>query len=83
MIDYSTHDVQFAIVLPETHPANFEGEDLLFDNVYSLHDIDADLEFVGVEFNRGAVFEYEGAIDDLPDATKGAIQWLKEIKGED
>ena len=73
---------KFAFDLPEDHPAFLDGDGILFDRAYALHDMCNDLEFIESDFAGAkvtAIFEYDGDLEEFPHAYDVAMQWLNEM----
>lgn len=74
--------IKFAFSLTDDHPAFVEGEDMLYDSAYALHDLCEDLELYDVmatEKNMVVVFEYDGSLEDSAIAYESAKDWLNSM----
>lgn len=71
--------LKFAFDLPDCHPAFLDGDEILFERAYAIHDMCSDLEFVQSDFagaKMTVVFEYDGKPDGFEDAYYAARDWL-------
>jgi hypothetical protein len=77
--------LKFAFDITESHPA-FEDEDILYENLDSLDDMDGKLEFAETDYagaKMTVVFEFDGSPDKFEDAYYIVRDWMNSLYEED